>query len=74
VLAEVRRTAQITKEVAMEKWDLFLELLQASLKKNGNKEITIQHLINMMKMVDKQTEEIDSRDYDAYDALDWEWK
>ena len=55
----------------MEKWDLLLELLQASLKKNGNKEITIQHLINMMKMVDNKAEELESQEYDT---LDWEWK
>jgi hypothetical protein len=54
----------------MEKWDLLLELLQASLKKNGNKEITIQHLINMMKMVDNKAEELAAQIDDAYDALD----
>lgn len=55
----------------MEKWDLLLELLEASLKKNGNKEITILHLINMMKMVDDKSEELESEKYSAYDALDW---
>lgn len=58
----------------MEKWDLLLELLEASLKKNGNKEITISHMINMMKMVNDKSEELSANEYDAYDALDWQWK
>jgi len=32
----------------MERFDLLLSLLKASLKKNGNKPITISHLINMI--------------------------
>lgn len=58
----------------MEKWDLLLKLLQASLKKNGDKEITIQHLINMMEIVDDKAEELASREYDVFGALDWEWR
>jgi hypothetical protein len=58
----------------MERWDLLLELLEASLKKNGNKEITIQHLINMMKMVDRKIDDYDNEVEDINDILDWQWR
>jgi len=58
----------------MERWDLLVELLESSLGKNGNIEITIQHLLNMMKMVDRKHEELEARiTEDCYNALDWEW-
>ena len=46
-------------------------IITGIIKKNGNKEITIQHLINMMKMVDNKAEDLD---FQEYDALDWEWE
>jgi hypothetical protein len=57
----------------MKKWDLLLELLKDSLKKNGNKEITIQHLINMMKMVDRKINDYDEEIDNTLEILDWNW-
>lgn len=42
----------------MEKFNLLLDLLEKSYQKNGNKEIKILHLINMMKTVNEKYGEL----------------
>jgi hypothetical protein len=49
----------LKRRVNMDRFDLLLNLLKASLGKNGNKELTILHLINMMEMVNKRSDEFD---------------
>ena len=34
-------------------WEVLIEVLEESLKKNGDKPITISHLLNIMKMTEK---------------------
>ena len=41
-----------------DKFDLLKSLLEASIDKNGNMELTTQHLLNMMRMVDREYERI----------------
>ena len=36
-----------------EEWERLIEILEASLKKNGDKPITISHLLNIVKMIEK---------------------
>jgi len=36
-----------------EEWEVLIEVLEESLKKNGDKPITISHLLNIMKMTEK---------------------
>ena len=36
-----------------EEWEVLIEILEESLKKNGDKPITISHLLNIMKMTEK---------------------
>ena len=60
-----------------DKWELLLELLEVSLEKNGDKPITIKHLISMMKMVDGMVEFEESdyvEDTDGSESTDWMWK
>jgi len=42
----------------MDRFDLLLNLVEASLEKNGDKVLTIKHLRNMMKMVNRKDAEI----------------
>lgn len=37
----------------MNRLEIFIDVLEKSLKKNGDKPITISHLLNIAKMVDK---------------------
>ena len=34
-------------------WEVLIEVLEESLKKNGDKPITISHLLNIMKMTER---------------------
>ena len=36
-----------------EEWEVLIEVLEESLKKNGDKPITISHLLNIMKMTER---------------------
>lgn len=36
-----------------EEWERLMEILEASQKKNGDKPITISHLLNIVKMIDR---------------------
>jgi hypothetical protein len=56
----------------MGRWEMLLEILQASLDKNGDKPLSIGHLINIMKMVDRKFEEMDE-EWDVEND-DWRWK
>lgn len=46
------------------------ETLEKSLKKNGDKPLTISHLINIIKLIEKQVDEEESRS-DSYWDNDW---
>ena len=56
-----------------ERFDLLLSLLEASIKKNGDKPITINHLINLMKMVNRKQDEMGHL-MDLPRKDDWMWK
>jgi len=36
-----------------EEWEVLIEVLEESLRKNGDKPITISHLLNIMKMTER---------------------
>ena len=36
-----------------EEWEKLMEILEVSQKKNGDKPITISHLLNIVKMIDR---------------------
>lgn len=36
-----------------EEWEVLIEVLEESLKKNGDKPITISHLLNIMKITER---------------------
>lgn len=57
-----------------DRFDLLLDLLKASLKKNGDTVITISHLINMMAMVNQKSAELEERrNKDGLDAIEDNW-
>ena len=56
-----------------ERFDLLLSLLEASIKKNGDKPITINHLINLMNMVNRKQDEMEHL-MDLPRKDDWMWK
>lgn len=41
--------------------DILIEILEASLKKNGDKPLTISHLLNIIKKAERYTEESDNQ-------------
>jgi hypothetical protein len=40
----------------MDEFNLLIDLLEASIKKNGDKPLTLSHLLNMLKMVRRRIE------------------
>ena len=42
----------------MDRFDMLMIILEESLKKNGNQDLTVKHLLNMMKMVSRVEEDI----------------
>ncbi len=47
------------------------EFLLASIKKNGDKPLTLQHLVNIIRKMEKNEDYINSRP-DIYDGPDWD--
>ena len=46
----------------MDEFNLLIDILEKSIKKNGDKPLTVSHLLNMMKMVIRIEEEEDIYD------------
>ena len=46
----------------MSEWEYLEEILEYSIKKNGDKPITLKHLLAMMKLADKKFEQDDKLD------------
>ncbi len=47
--------------------DTLMEVLEASIKKNGEKPLTNLYLLNILKMVDKKIEKMEERDLYDFD-------
>lgn len=43
-----------------ERFDLMMELLEKSFEKNGDKTLTIKHLLNIMKLVETKYTELEN--------------
>jgi len=55
----------------MNEWDELRNILELSIKKNGNQPLTVQHLLNIMKMIDKKiSEENDDLYKLGWDCID----
>jgi hypothetical protein len=52
-----------------ENYYILIDVLEASIKKNGDKPLTTQHLLNILKLVSRQIE--DDSGPDAGDGPDW---
>lgn len=46
----------------MNEWEYLIEILERSIKKNGSKEITTEHLLRMMKMAERKVDSDDCSD------------
>lgn len=51
-----------------EEFELLLETLEKSLEKNGDKTITISHLINIIKLIEKKMESDSYNDYNIFNS------
>lgn len=50
----------------MDNWEYLKEILEYSIKKNGNKTLTTEHMLAMMNMADKKAECDDRYDLIGY--------
>jgi hypothetical protein len=55
------------KELDMDEFTILEDILEASLKKNGDIPITIKHLLNIIKKIKNVNEEYSKIDYGVYD-------
>jgi hypothetical protein len=46
-----------------ENYDILIEVLEHSVKKNGEVPLTNKYLLNILKMVERKVQEEDGRDY-----------
>jgi hypothetical protein len=53
--------------------NILIEILEKSIEKNGPIPLTTQHLLNILRMAERVSEDADPFD-SGYENLDWEWK
>ncbi len=63
----------IQRRNKMDKFEMLMKVLQASIDKNGNQNLTVQHLLNMIKIVQDKYENTEETEHENY-VDDWMWK
>ena len=54
-----------------EEWEQMIQILEESLKRNGDKPITISHLLNLMKMAERVISARDEMNNKMYGNDKW---